>query len=469
MRTPFLGSAYSARSLNLACQRCVNLYPEMVETKSGKDVAAFDTTPGSTLLTTAGAGPIRGMEVMGGLLYVVSGREIYSITSGWTATLLGTMSNIAPQVGMITNNRQLAIFDQGSGYSVTASTGVVAPLNLPFTPAPIATYQDGFGLTVQANSQVVWQSTLGDLTSWNALTFSSVDGSADNISSIIDQRRELWVLKDQNTEVWVDAGNPNFSFQRLEGVFLQLGCVAPQSPALMGEGIAWLAQNAEGRNVVVMSQGYKAVRISTHAIEARIATYPTVGDAVGYSYIENGHVFYVITFPSGNETWVFDMITQSWHQRAALSGGTLNRHAANAFAYFSGIPVVGDYQSGNIYYLNPNEQTDNGAQRKWIRSWRALLQPNPMPQAFSSLNIDMQMGMGVPAGTKPNIMLRWSDDGGHNWTSEVFGQVGQTGATTKRATFRRLGATRRGTGLDRTFELSSTDTYSVALIGAELT
>jgi hypothetical protein len=34
--------------------------------------------------------------------------------------------------------------------------------------------------------------------------------------------------------------------------------------------------------------------------------------------------------------------------------------------------------------------------------------------------------------------------------------------------FRRLGSTRRNSGLDRIFELSSTDQFPVALIGADL-
>jgi len=64
-------------------------------------------------------------------------------------------------------------------------------------------------------------------------------------------------------------------------------------------------------------------------------------------------------------------------------------------------------------------------------------------------------------------MLRWSDDGGHNFTgNQVFKAAGQTGQTALRVKFNRLGSTKRNGGLDRIFELSSSDPFKVAIMGA---
>lgn len=73
----------------------------------------------------------------------------------------------------------------------------------------------------------------------------------------------------------------------------------------------------------------------------------------------------------------------------------------------------------------------------------------------------------VNSGT-PTLMLRWSDDGGHNWSTVRYGTAGPLGVTAQRVMFKRLGGTRRTTGLDRIFELSSADRFKVALIGAEI-
>jgi hypothetical protein len=64
-------------------------------------------------------------------------------------------------------------------------------------------------------------------------------------------------------------------------------------------------------------------------------------------------------------------------------------------------------------------------------------------------------------------MLRWSDDGGKNWSNEIIEAAGPTGATAQTVSFRRTGSTRVLTGLDRILELSSTDRFKVAIIGAE--
>lgn len=138
----------------------------------------------------------------------------------------------------------------------------------------------------------------------------------------------------------------------------------------------------------------------------------------------------------------------------------------------SGVPagpnVVGDYRNGNIYSFNLDQPTDNGTQRRWLRRWRALAQPDPNPHRFVRLTIQMETGAQVPDGTAPLIELRWSDDGGHRWSNRMICAAGPPGATAQRVFFTPLGSTRRDTGLDRIFELSSSDPCKIAIISAEL-
>lgn len=69
----------------------------------------------------------------------------------------------------------------------------------------------------------------------------------------------------------------------------------------------------------------------------------------------------------------------------------------------------------------------------------------------------------------PNkVFLTWSDDGGHNWANRVIASAGFVGDTAQRVIFRRLGSTKRNTGLDRIFEVSGDDYNQVALVGASL-
>ena len=469
MKTPFLGSAYTSRSSNLAGQRLVNLYPEVVETKEGKEVGAFYGTPGLDLLATIGTGPIRGEHTgPGGILYVVSGYGLYSIDKLWGQTLVGTLKTTNGIVSIIDNGSQVAVFDGVDGYCWTGA--VFMSLSMPFDGPTMAVYQDGFGLVTQAGTQSWWQSNYRDLTAWNSLNFGQADSKPDPIVGIGSLHREVWLFGSSSTEVWVDAGTSGFAFQRLQGVFLEVGCVAPQSVSRMGETMVWLGQSIDGNGIVYRSGGYTAQRISTHAIESAIGGYRTIADAIGYSYQDGGHQFYVLTFPGGDATWVYDSSTAMWHERAGWFNGSFRRHAGNAYAFAFGRHVVGDWRNGNIYAFNLDTYTDAGDPKKWLRSWRALPpgKATDTPITFHALRIDCETGIHIADGANPQFSLRWTDDGGHTWSNEHLSAWGKIGETAKRVKWNRLGGTRRNSGMDRVFEVSSTDAVRAALIAAEM-
>lgn len=411
---------------------------------------------------------------MGTSLYAVSGSQVYSLTTAFASTALGSIS--AGQTGpcsMIDNGTQLGFCDGASFYLV--SGGAISTPSLPFGNPVSAAYQDGFGLLNSNNTQAFYQSNLKDLSTWQALNFSSADADSDNIVAVANLNRVIWIFKQYHTENWVNAGLSGFTFQRLQGVYNEVGCAAAFSVATAEEYVFWLSQSMEGEGMVLMAVGSIPRRISTHAIEFAIGSYSTISDAIAYCYQQEGKLFYVLTFPTAGVTWVYDLRASLesgmpvWHQRASLTNGILGRHWGNAYASFAGLNLIGDYQNGNIYAYNLNTLLDNNMTRKWLRSWRALAKPSENPVTFNSLRIDMETGASaVPIGTNPQVNLRWSDDGGHNWSNYRQMPAGPPGKTAQRVKFNRLGSTRRNSGLDRIFELSATDAFKVALIGAEL-
>lgn len=473
MQTPFLSGFYTGRTTDLVQNRCINLYPELVETKEGKAPGALYGCEGLDLLGTVGNGPVRGTYLASnGTLYVVSGNGLYSVDTLFTGKLLGTINTSSGPVFMVDNGTQLLVVDGASGWCLVFSTGVLTnPLPGSIGVAPLAlTYQDGFAVVNRVGTIQFYQSNLNDFTIWQALNFSSADSTPDQIVSMFDLHREIWIFKQNRTEVWINAGIPNFVFQRVQGVQIPTGVIATASTSRLGDSIIWLGNDEQGSGVVYMSNGYRAERISTHAIEIALSSFSTISDAVGYTYQREGHFFYVLQFPTGNRTFVFDLTTRLWHERAAFSNGAFSRHISNCHAFAYGKHVVGDFQNGNLYAFNTKTFTDNGVPRRWLRTWRAL-PPNQQsfnPLRYNSLQIDCQTGMSIPDGTTPQMMLRWSDDGGDTWSNEVWADGNQPGNTGSRVLFYRLGMTKRGKGLDRTFELSGTDPVPVALIGADL-
>lgn len=389
--------------------------------------------------------------------------------TGFTVLLTGVF-NPPP-----TTFSQASTTGSGTGFSISSPTfGAnisIYTVSLPFAAPIYGSYQDGFGLIAQGGSQKFWQTNLFDLSIIDPLSFTSADAEPDNIQAIAMLHEEQFIFKETNTEVWINAGLSGFAFQRLAGVHIEMGCAAPFSVTRCGESLVWLSKNEEGQGQVHQVTGYEPKKISTKAIDGVIQSYAVISDAVAYSYQQSGRHFYVLRFPTANATWVADISVNPpiWHQRAAFAAGAFSQHWSNCYALFSGKNVVGDYRNGNIYAFNQNTLTDNGTPKKWVRTWRALKEPVYVPTTFSALQIDMQTGINIPPGTSPLAVLRWSDDGCHNWSNERFQPVGAVGKTAQRIIFQRLGSTRFNSGLDRVFELSGTDQYPVAIINADVT
>jgi hypothetical protein len=196
-----------------------------------------------------------------------------------------------------------------------------------------------------------------------------------------------------------------------------------------------------------------------------------MSDAVGYTYQQDGHFFYVLNFPSANTTWVYDASTEVWHERAGWNNGSFTRHRANCQMSFNNRIVVGDYENGNVYYFDLNSYKDNNDIQKWLRSWRALPtgQNDLNRSAHHTLQLDCETGVGLDGtgqGVSPEMMLRWSDDGGHTWSNEHLASMGKIGQFGFRAFWRRLGMTLKIR--DRVYEVSGTDPVKIAIMGAEL-
>ncbi len=502
MKTPILGSTYVARSVNAADARMVNIFPEVIP-EGGQEPAFLQRAPGLNLLATLGSGPVRGLWTFGGYGYAVSGTTLYKIDTNWIATAKGVVTGAGP-VSMSDNGTQLFIAANGPSYIYNATTDVFSPITDPDFPGAVTVgYLDGYFVFNEPNSQKVWVTQLLDGLSVDPLDFASAEGSPDGLVSLIIDHREAWLFGTNSVEVWYDAGLQDFPLQRVQGAFNEIGCIAPFSVAKLDNGIFWLGADARGRGIVYRANGYTGVRVSTHAVEWHIQDYTNMADAVAYTYQQDGHSFYVLNFPSANTTWVYDVATNAWHERAGFLNGAFTRHRSNCQMSFNNEIVVGDYQNGNIYAFDLTIYADNGNIQKWLRSWRALPtgQNNFKRTAQHSLQLDCETGVGLNGlvepeviylqtesddylvtesdnyliadqaaaatqGADPQVMLRWSDDGGHTWSSEHWASMGKIGQYYRRVFWRRLGMTLKLR--DRVYEISGTDPVKIAIMGAEL-
>ena len=297
-----------------------------------------------------------------------------------------------------------------------------------------------------------------------ALSFGSKDGAPDDLVTLIVDHREIYLLGESSSEVWVDQGTIPFPFTRIPGTSTQHGIAAPFSMSRLGNSFAYLSRNNRGQAQVVQMNGYVPQRISNHAVENTLAN-QNVDDAIAWTYQLEGHEVYVISFPSLSLTWCYDVASGMWHKWLYTNDlGQYERARGNCCAVFQGQVMVGDYANGKVYKLDKNNYTDDGQHVRRLRRAPHLVS-DFQRQYFDELQIQFQPGVGLATGEgeNPQAMLRWSDNGGSTWSNEYWTSIGRMGKYANRAIWRRLGWAR-----DRVYEVTISDPVKAVIVSANL-
>jgi hypothetical protein len=407
--------------------------------------------------------------------------------SGTTLTVSAVTSGVL-QIGQtlegsgVTDGTIITDFGTGTGntgtytvnFSQTAASTTIYAINWTFIPASDGAFLGGGTVDItdnyfvynKPNSQL-WAASdlLSPLT--DPLSFASKDGSPDDLVSIIVDRREVYLLGEMSSEVWINSGGVPFPFTRIPGTSTQQGIAAQWSCARMGNSFAYVSKNNRGEAMIVRMNGYFPERISTHAVETTLVN-QNVSDALAWTYQLEGHEVYVVTFPSVGEnglTWAYDNTTGLWHKWLYRNNqNQFERHRGNCCAFFNQQVLVGDYENGKIYQVAREFYTDDGQPIRRIRR-APHITSDLQRQYFHELQIQFQPGVGLSQGQgqDPQAMLRWSNDGGSTWSNEYWTSIGKQGKYQNRAIWRRLGWSR-----DKVFEVSVSDPVKAVIISANL-
>ena len=281
---------------------------------------------------------------------------------------------------------------------------------------------------------------------------------------MIVDHREVYLLGEASSEVWVDVGTFPFAFQRIPGTSTQHGIAAKASVYRLGNSFAYLSRNNRGQAQVMQMNGYMPTRISTHAVEQSLLN-QYVDDAYAWTYQQEGHECYVISFPTLDLTWVYDLSTQMWHKWLWVdTTNVFHTHRGACSSVFQGEVLVGDKDNGQIYLLDPSNYTDNGDEIRRVRRAPHIV-TDLQRQYLEELQIQFQPGVGNQSdpAQDPQAMLRWSNDGGSTWSKEHWVSIGKVGKYNNRAIWRRLGWSR-----DRIFEVVVTDPIKAVIVSANL-
>jgi len=459
MEIPFVGGAYSGRSKPLNAQECQNFYLE-ADMQNGKKPLSLIGTPGMRLWLTSGIeGEVRALYIWKSYLYAVIGSTLYKIDTQGKPTNVGTIGTSTGGVWIAGGTTHLCIVDGIKGYYKIASATSLTEITDADFPTPTSlTYQDGYFIVTEEDTDAFYISGSEDASSWDALEFASAEDTPDDALVGLSHKRELWIFGEQTTEVFYNSGDSDFPFSRVAGGVFPMGIGAVRSVVSDSLGLLLL----DDKYRVQFISGYQWQIVSTSQVEYHICSYSNKDGAIGYSYSQEGHTFYVLTFPGASKTWCYDLTTGVWSVRSSgLAGG---RHRSNCHAWFAGKNLVGDMNDGNIYEFDLGYYKDNADAIRRIRAAQAIHQDRKL-LFHNQLEVEFEPGVGLATGqgSDPQVMLDWSDDGAKTWSNEHWTTIGAIGEYQARAIWRRLGRSR-----SRTYRVTITDPVKCIILGAHI-
>lgn len=461
MRFPnFIGGSYAAQHATAATERLVNWYVEQQTSPGAKAPAVLCPTPGvTTFASSATETPVRGLWAQNDRAYAVIGTVLYEIGSTGTLTSRGSVAVIDTDPVTITSNgdggEQLFVTSGDVGYCFDWSTNTLTTELA--SGATMCGMLDGFIIVLDTATSSFQISALNDATTWEGGLVTVARSTApDRWVSMAVVGKELYLFGEETSDVYYDAGSSPMPFVPHPSGLIPFGCAAPYSAKAAGDVVLWLAKSQYGQGQVVMASGFQARVVSTPALAYEWSTYDTITDAVASVHEWQGHLFYVLTFPTAEKTWVYDLTTNLWHERGTWDEAETDfdawRLLPHCFAF--GRHLVGDRLAGTIYALDAETHTDvGGLVIRRVRRTPVLNQDNTR-LFFAELELDLEKGLGLSSGqgSDPTITLRCSNDGGVTWWDAGDRSVGAQGEYRTRTVWRRLGSARA-----RVFEVVASD------------
>ena len=459
-RVPLFGLGIQSKSSNVTSQRRLNMYYEAAKQEDKSKVTAYGTA-GLSLFTSFGDTPCRAIHEFKEVIYVVHRGTFYEVNNAGVKTIRGTIATTTGRVSIADNGIQIMLVDGSKGYiyntSTLAFTEIVAA-GFPADPNTVSFLSGVFIVSIN-NSGRFYISGIYDGLTWSALDFANAESNPDNLVNAFVSNGQLILFGERTIEFWGVTGSIDFPFGSIQGSAIEYGLASRFSVVKFGEGVMFLARTRAGEVKIMYLQGYQVKDVTDFELSNVINSYSNTGNATAFYYEIDGHSMYELNI--GGYTWLYDASSQCWSE---LQSNGLKRHLAEIKANILNRTLVSDYANGNVYYLEKNVYTDNGAPITRELVSKHIF--NNQERIFiSSLQVDMEGGTGliIGQGSNPQVMLQVSKDNGHTYGNERWADLGAIGQYLTRVIWRQL-----GTGRDFVFKIRIADPVKVVVTGAYL-
>lgn len=477
MQIPLVGGAYKDRSPIASAQETINLYPEKNKGNNNSFPVTHYLTPGSTIFATPPVAVTNRCTYRTtlGTAYTVVGTNVYFVAPNGALIFVGAIPDLISQVYMADNGLVVVLTDGVNGFAINMADNAFGQIiDAAFYGADFVVFLDTFFVFNRPDTNqfyislsMVDYAQLTGGTAFDPLDIAAKSGSADPIVGIATVHKELWLIGALTTEVWIGTGAADFYFQLVQGAYIDHGCAAPYSIASQDVLVFWLMQDRQGHLQIMKGAGYEVQDIGTSYLVNEFQQYETTADAIGFVFQQEDHAFYGLVFPTANVTWLYDLTSNEWVRWSWLDeNGNINRHRANCAMFFNGNNVVGDWENGQLYILNPNIYTDFDGPIMRRKTFAHMIQGDYQRVMYNSFDAYIQVGTQAEPDPDniPTVDLSWSDNGGITYGNPVPQGFGEGGDYLTTVSWNRLGMAR-----DRLFKLEWSAAIKTSLAGAFVT
>ena len=304
--------------------------------------------------------------------------------------------------------------------------------------------------------------------------FTTASYSADRVTALVASGDFLFAFGTSSIQVYTQSlstdaqGFSSMVFESSGRNYKDIGCKAVNSIVELNGNVVFLGSAASGERSVWYTNGGNPVRISTNAIE-RMMDKLDISDAYALGWMENGHVFYALTVPALDRTFVYDFSTSQWHNRSTYRNDSTEGlwWPEYAVSTYGRIFLAG--KTINKLIMFDKDKYDDYKDDPIVKRRTAPVITNDYSEFMVNdlmllWNNGTTKDMSNENGARdPVVMLEVSRDGGNTYDDEMWGMGGQTGQYGFRTVWYGIGA-----GTMFVFRFTISDRVNVVITGAKI-
>jgi hypothetical protein len=285
------------------------------------------------------------------------------------------------------------------------------------------------------------------LDSYGVQQFFNAESSSDNVRAIAAIGPNLYLFGSKTIEIWQRGSGEDSTWQRQSYTTnASNGLQAPNSIAICGSNLYYLGSGESYAKGVLMVSGQQYKKISEDWLDDKLLG-ETGDSAFAYAYAQGNHNFYVLQLQNLQETWVYDTMTNEWHQRVSrvYETGEETRWRVSDLVWFKG-EFRAFCNDGCMYKFSDEywyEDYGSGKRLPMIRHRQgALVVNDEKPFILQELGIECNVGTWSDYTLQPDLLLEVSKDGGNTWGHVRSCKMGRTGDYSHRVRFHNVGYNR---------------------------